>query len=100
MQKKRTCKPMEQYLSYLTVIKERSECTIREYRTDILMFLTWIDKMRSWPNSSEDFSYADIAYLKTITIEDMLDFTIYCQQELGSSPGTRSRKIVSIHQFW
>ncbi len=39
MQSNKTCQLVEQYLGYLTVIKGRSENTIKEYRTDLLMFL-------------------------------------------------------------
>ena len=99
MQKNRTCKPLEQYLSYLSVIKERSECTVREYRTDILMFMTWLANKHEMPCSASDFSYVDILYLRTITLEDMYDFIVYCHQELKTSAGTRARKIVSIRQF-
>ena len=38
MQSNKTCLLVEQYLNYLVVIKGRSENTINEYRTDLLMF--------------------------------------------------------------
>ncbi|WP_243450428.1 site-specific integrase [Desulfosporosinus sp. Sb-LF] len=42
MQSNKTCQLVEQYLGYLNVIKERSENTIKEYRTDLLMFLNFV----------------------------------------------------------
>lgn len=38
MQSNKTCPLVEQYLDYLLIIKNRSENTILEYRTDLLMF--------------------------------------------------------------
>ncbi|MHB1127890.1 MAG: site-specific integrase [Bacillota bacterium] len=38
MQSNKTCPLVEQYLGYLVVIKGRSENTVKEYRTDLLMF--------------------------------------------------------------
>lgn len=38
MQSNKTCMILEQYLNYLSIIKGRSDNTIKEYRTDILMF--------------------------------------------------------------
>ncbi|SDI45809.1 site-specific integrase [Desulfosporosinus hippei] len=38
MPSNKTCPLVEQYLGYLAVIKGRSENTVNEYRTDLLMF--------------------------------------------------------------
>ncbi len=38
MQSNKSCPLVEQYLNYLRIIKCRAENTIKEYRTDILMF--------------------------------------------------------------
>lgn len=100
MQKNKTCKPLEQYLSYLSVIKERSPCTISEYRTDILLFLNWLRKEQGFSNNPVNFSYVNVQYLQSITLDDMYSFIVYCQNDLKSSAGTRARKIVSIRQFW
>ena len=45
MQSNKSCKLVEQYLNYLTVIKCRAENTIKEYRTDILMFFVSYQKL-------------------------------------------------------
>lgn len=41
------CQLIEQYLSYLTVIKGRSDKTIREYRLDLLMFFQFVHDSRN-----------------------------------------------------
>ena len=47
MQSNKTCPLFEQYLSYLIVIKGRSENTILDYRTDLLMFFRFIIDSRN-----------------------------------------------------
>ncbi len=50
MQSNTTYPLIEQYLSYLVVIKGRAENTIKEYRTDLLMFFRFVLKYSTrWP---------------------------------------------------
>lgn len=100
MQSNKTCPLVEQYLSYLIVIKGRSDNTIKEYRTDLLMFFSYIMNLRNTPIITENFATADLDFIKSVTLNDMYSFISYCQKTLNSSPGTRCRKIVSIRQFW
>lgn len=98
MQSNKTCPLVEQYLGYLIAIKGRSNNTILEYRTDILHFFKYVDEPRS--TNQCGFSFADLDFIKAITLADMYSFINYCQNELCSSAGTRARKIASIRQFW
>jgi site-specific recombinase XerD len=47
MQSNKTCLLVEQYLDYLLIIKNRSGNTILEYRTDLLMFFSYIMKLHN-----------------------------------------------------
>lgn len=47
-----------------------------------------------------DVSNVDSDYIKGITRGDMYAFISHCQNKQQSAAGTRSRKIVSIRQFW
>jgi integrase/recombinase XerD len=100
MQSNTTCPIIEQYLSYLVVIKGRAENTIKEYRTDLLMFFSFVLKSRNIPFDGKDFSVIEIDLISSISLHEMYSFISYCQKDLGSSAGTRARKIVSIRQFW
>jgi len=100
MQSNKTCPLVEQYLGYLSVIKGRSENTILEYQTDILAFFNYIAQQRQMSMKNRNFSFADIDFIKSISLSDMYGFISFCQIELQSSPGTRARKIVSLRQFW
>jgi len=100
MQSNKTCPILEQYLNYLTIIKSRSNNTILEYRINLLYFFKFVSEKRRMTQVNFDFSYIDITFIKSISINDMYSFISYCQTNLNSSAGTRARKIVSIRQFW
>ncbi|MCY6354410.1 tyrosine recombinase XerC [Clostridium sp. ZS2-4] len=100
MQSNTTCQLVEQYLGYLVVIKGRSDNTIKEYRTDLLMFFNYIMNLRNIPIIDENFAKADLEFIKSITLHNMYSFISYYKKTLNSSSGTRARKIVSIRQFW
>ncbi|MDF2544565.1 MAG: integrase family protein [Herbinix sp.] len=85
MQSNKTCPILEQYLNYLTIIKGRSNNTILEYRIDILYFFKFISEIRRIPQVNFDFSYIDINFIKSISINDMYFFISYCQTDLSSS---------------
>lgn len=91
---------LEEYLNYLLVIKGRSINTIIEYRTDTLMFFQFLNSRKCINQEKYDLSNVDVAYIKEITLNDMYAFISHCQNDKMSAAGTRSRKIVSIRQFW
>lgn len=99
MQLNKTCPIIEQYLGYLSIIKNRSENTILEYRTDSLMFFSYTMNSRNINITDNNFAQVDVEFIKSIQLHDMHSFIINCQENLNSSAGTRARKIVSIRQF-
>lgn len=100
MQSNKTCLLLEQYLGYLVVIKGRSENTILEYRTDLLMFFNFVLTTRNITIHDSNFAVVDLNFIKSITLNDMYAFITHCQIVKKASAGTRARKIVSIRQFW
>lgn len=98
MQSDKSCPIVEQYLAYLVTIKGRSQNTVVEYRLDLLQFFRYIAIVRG--EKPQNFSFVNIDFICSISIGDMYGFLAYCQDTLHSSPGTRTRKIVSIRQFW
>lgn len=90
---------LDDYLSYLKVIKGRSENTISEYRIDIRLLFLYVYRSRT--NVEEDnYAFADIAFIKSITVNDIYSFIRYCQEERNCTIQTCGRKIISIRQFW
>ena len=98
MQIDRSCSIVDQYLAYLITIKGRSKNTVIEYRLDLLQFFKYVADARGEEHS--DFRFVTIDYICSVSLCDMYGFLAYCQDTLHSSPGTRTRKIVSIRQFW
>lgn len=94
-------KILEEYFSYLTVIKARSPLTITEFRIDLRLLFVFVLKRRK-PSAAtlSDCSFADIKFIKSITLDDMYAFIAYLQKERNCSVATCGRKIISIRQFW
>jgi len=46
------------------------------------------------------YSHVDLDFIAPISLTDMYDYIAYLQNERHASAGYRSRKIVSIRQFW
>ncbi|MHB9926020.1 recombinase XerC [Clostridium botulinum] len=63
------------------------------------MFSNYIMNLHNIPIIDKNFAQPDLKFIKSINLHDMYSFISYCQKTLNS-PGTRARKIVSIHQFW
>ena len=99
MQSNKTCPLVEQYLNYLVVIKGRSWNTIKEYRTDLLMFFRYVCYSRGTPIVDNNFGIIDLEFIKSILLKDIYSFIAYCQNA-DVFCCTRARKIVSIRQFW
>ncbi|OVE68689.1 hypothetical protein CCS79_12410 [Clostridium diolis] len=99
MQSNKTCPLVEQYLDYLLIIKNRSENTILEHRTDLLMFFSYIMKLRNINIVYTNFEIVNLNFIKSITLQNMYSFISYCQKSLNAFAGTRTRKIVSIRHF-
>ena len=99
----KTCTLLDQYLSYLTIVKGRSPLTAEEYRVDCNMLFEYIKRKRGVPQDTlekRDFSDVDIGFIKSITVADMYEFITYCGESRKVTTATRARKIVSIRQFW
>ena len=74
--------------------------TVKEYRTDLLMFFSFVMVSRNTPIPDKIFVGVNLEFIKTISLNDMYTFIAHCQTELHAAAGTRARKIVSIRQFW
>ncbi|MTK10650.1 MAG: hypothetical protein F8N39_00580 [Clostridiaceae bacterium] len=63
MQSNKTCSLVEQYLGYLSIIKNRSQNTILEYRTDLLMFLKYVITLRDINIIDSNFAQVDLEFM-------------------------------------
>lgn len=83
MQSNKTCPLIEDYINYLVVIKGRTQNTIKEYRTDLLMFFSFVLNNRGMPLTNKDFSMISLDFIKSIVLNDMYNFFSHCQIELN-----------------
>ena len=94
---------LTEYLNYLTTIKNRSQLTALNYYTDLRMrFLKVKNKL---VDANEDFSEIKISdlddkYIKAVTLTDAMEFLSFTVSERSNQAKARSRKAVSLRQFY
>lgn len=95
---------LRDYLNFMTVIKGKSENTVKEYYYDLRMFFRFIQASeKSLPLNSlnsvslDDF---DVNLLKKITLSDLYEFMAYVNDEKSSNDNYRARKVASLKSFF
>jgi len=92
---------MDNYFNYLKVIKARSEHTIIEFRTDLrLLFMFVFEQRNPCIEAMSDCSFADIGFIKSISIDEIYAFIAHCQKERNCTVQTCGRKIIAFRMFW
>lgn len=97
---------INEYISELIVVKGRSELTVEQYITDLVLFFQFlISKQQGLTSPAEleknfDMSYLDADFFSKITLSDVNEFLIYCNSERSNSKTTRARKASSIRGFF
>ena len=93
------------FLDHISVIKGRSDLTVKNYYCDLRLFLRYI-KIKNDPSLSEnDFSEITIVdtpetYVKNVTLTDIMAFLHFTMDERQNHQKARARKAVSIRQFF
>lgn len=93
------------FLDHISVIKGRSELTVKNYYCDLRLFLRYI-KIKNDPSLAENnFSEITIAdtpegYVKRVTLTDIMAFLHFTMDERQNHQKARARKAVSIRQFF
>lgn len=93
------------FLDYISVIKGRSELTVKNYYCDLRLFLRYL-KIKNDPSlSDKDFSEITIAdtpesYVKLVTLTDIMGFLHFTMDERQNHQKARARKAVAIRQFF
>ena len=94
---------LNDYITYLKVVKGCSERTVEEYFLDIRLFLRYIKKERL--NLKENVSNIpikdfDSEWLKEVTLNEIYDFEYFLSQERRNSNTARSRKTSALKNFF
>ena len=96
---------VRQFLLYNEAIKNKSSATINEYFHDLQTFLRYIKMIKGRASYDEKFDEikiddVDIDLIKTININDLYTFLIYCKDERKNNSTTRKRKVTTLRQFF
>lgn len=95
---------LKDYLTYMSVIKGKSQNTIKEYFYDLRMFLRYVLYMNGLCNKSDleniEITDFDFNLLKKITLSDLYAFMAYVNNEHSSNDCYRARKVASLKSFF
>ncbi|MBE7054128.1 MAG: tyrosine recombinase XerC [Ruminococcaceae bacterium] len=95
---------LKDYLTYMSVIKGKSQNTIKEYFYDLRMFLRYVLYMNGLCKKSElnsiDIAEFDFKYIERISLSDLYAFMAYVNNEHSSNDCYRARKVASLKSFF
>ena len=85
------------FLIYSETVKNKSANSVNEYYSDLRTFFRYILKVRGLsptdvPFKEIDISDVDLKLVKTVTLQDLYAFLVFCKNELNNSANTRARK--------
>lgn len=98
------CPPrLTEYLNYLITVKNSPLSTVKNYKSNLKMFLRFIKKLRT--RSKEDISLIDISdiddsFLQKINLNELYMFTTFITVERKNGPAARARKISALKGFF
>ncbi len=99
------CPPyLREYLDYITTIKMRSALTVKNYYTDLVLFLRFL-KRKNGLCGDVDFKEIKVfdvpeETVRAVTLTDLIEFLSYTSSERGNQSKARARKAVSLRQFF
>lgn len=99
-------KPVRDFISYLTVVKNRTPQTAAKYKHDLCMFLRYVAATRDGlsPGTEEynsyDISEIDEDFIKTITTDDILSFLYHKKSDDHNESRAIARRLSAIKSFF
>lgn len=95
---------LKNYLNYMTVIKGRSDNTVKEYYYDLRMFFRYIHAVE---NDLDIINLDDVSLenfncdlLKSVTLNDLYEFMTYVNDFKSSNDNYKARKVASLRSFY
>ncbi len=93
------------FLNYYSVIKNRSDLTVREYANDLLTFFRFIKVIRGLVGADvpfEEIYIKDITIdvISSVTLNDAYMFLVYCKDNRNNNERTRARKATTLRIFY
>lgn len=97
---------VQEYLRYISVVKNKSSTTISEYASDLRTFFRFLKASRlRMPLNDNDLAEIDLTdidepFIRSITLNDAYEFLYYCKNERLNDAASRARKTSAIRQFF
>ena len=96
--------PVQEFLNYCTVIKNRSDLTVGEYAGDLYTFFRFLKVNRRLTDETDfekiDVSDVDMDLISSVTLTDAYTFLVFCKNERGNNERTRARKVSALRSFY
>ena len=94
-----------EYLNYNSVIKNRSDLTVKEYANDLYTFFRFLKQIRGLVPADIPFEEIKINDLtletvSSVTLNDAYMFLVYCKDERENNERTRARKATTLRMFY
>lgn len=97
-------KRVNEYITYLSAVKDHSPLTVEEYLRDLILFFQYIAinkySKKTDENNHIDLTFIDDKILSEITLDDIHQFLAYCNNERENDTTTRARKASSLRGFF
>lgn len=96
---------VREFVTYLRVIKGKSDLTTLEYASDLRTFFRFIKKERGLASPDAEFEKIEIndideKIISEITLMDAYNYLIFCKDVRANSDRTRSRKVSTLKSFF
>lgn len=93
---------VNEFLGYLVTIKGKSLNTVKGYKCDLKMYLTYIKKVKFKIRGNVDIDISDLDddFLKSINLSDNYTFITHITIENHNGECARARKIAAIRSFF
>lgn len=96
---------VRQFLIYNEAIKNKASSSIDEYFRDLQTFFRYIKLIKGKVFDDVDFDRieindVDIDLIKTINVQDLYSYLVFCKDERNNNSTTRARKVSSLKQFF
>ncbi len=95
---------LRDYLNYMTVIRGKSQNTVKEYYYDLRLFFRFIYAIKNNFDLSQlnkiNLDKFDEEILTTITLNDLYEFMAFINNTKSSNDNYRARKVSSLKSFF
>ena len=94
-----------EYLNYNSVIRNRSDLTVKEYANDLYTFFRFLKQLRGLVPPETPFDEIKINDLtideiSSVTLNDAYMFLVYCKDDRDNNERTRARKATTLRMFY